>query len=66
MEFRKGDRVRVVDGGVQNPGTEGKAGTVFYQESEADGLIAVKGIDGRLAEWAKGYRTYSPEQLRRV
>ena len=65
-EFKKGDRVVVVSAGPENAGTVGKSGVVFYDESEADGEIAVKGIDGRLAEAVKGYRTYTADQLRKV
>lgn len=63
MAFRKGDKVVVIDGGKDNPGTEGRSGTVFYDETEADGEVAVKGIDGRVTEVIKGYRTYAPDQL---
>lgn len=64
--FKKGDRVVVVAAGPENAGTVGKTGTVFYGESEADGEIAVKGIDGKVTEVIKGYRTYAPDQLRRA
>lgn len=64
--FKKGDRVVVIDAGPENAGTVGKTGTVFYDETQADGEIAVKGIDSRLAEAVKGYRTYSPDQLQKV
>lgn len=62
--FRKDDRVVVVSAGPENAGTEGETGTVFYDE--ADGEVTVKGIDGRIAEAVKGYRTYSPDQLRKA
>ncbi|HEY3479617.1 MAG TPA: hypothetical protein VGL02_12040 [Streptomyces sp.] len=64
--FRKGDRVAVVAAGPENDGTVGQTGTVFYTEAEADGQIAVKGVDGRIAEAVRGYRTYNPDQLRAV
>lgn len=63
-EFKKGDRVTVVAAGPENAGTVGKTGVVFYDDSQAVGEIAVKGIDGRIAEAVKGYRTYTPNQLR--
>lgn len=66
MQFRKGDKVVVIDGGTDNPGTEGRTGTVFYPGPDDDGQVTVKGIDGRLAEAVKGYRSYAPEQLRRA
>lgn len=62
--WKKGDRVMVVAAGPENAGTVGRTGTVFYDE--ADGEVCVKGIDGRLAEAVKGYRTYTPDQLQRV
>lgn len=65
-QFRKGDRVTVVAADPENAGTVGKTGTVFYTEAEGDGQVAVKGIDGRLAEAVKGYRSYWPNQLRRA
>lgn len=64
--FQKGDRVVVVSADPENAGTEGQTGTVFYTEAEGDGQIAVKGIDGRVAEAFKGYRSYWPNQLRRA
>lgn len=64
MRFKKGDRVVVVAASPENAGTVGKTGVVFYDE--ADGEIAVKGIDGRLAEAIRGYRAYSPDQLRKA
>ena len=64
--FNKGDRVVVVAAGPENAGTVGKTGVVFYDESEANGEITVKGIDGRATEALMGYRTYDPHQLRRA
>jgi hypothetical protein len=62
-EFRKGDKVTVTNGGTDNPGTEGKEGVVFDDGAESGGLIAVKGVDGRLTEAVKGYRGYTADQL---
>jgi hypothetical protein len=64
--LKKGDRVTVVAAGPENAGTVGKTGVVFYDESEADGEICVKGIDSRITEAVKGYRTYAPDQLRKA
>lgn len=64
--FRKGDRVMVVAADPENAGTEGRTGTVYYTEAEADGRIAVKGIGGRVREAVNGYRAYWPHQLRAV
>ncbi|MEW2578375.1 hypothetical protein [Streptomyces syringium] len=63
MGFRKGDKVVVIDGGADNPGTEGKEGVVFYDEP-FDGLFTVKGIDGRVVEAVRGYCGYTADQLR--
>lgn len=64
--YSKGDRVTVIDGGVDNPGTEGKTGTVVNDGSLSGGLIAVKGIDGKVIEALKGYRGYTADQLRKA
>jgi hypothetical protein len=66
MSFKKGDPVVVVAAGPENAGTVGKSGVVFYDESQADGEIAVKGIDSKVTEAIKGYRTYSPDQLQKA
>lgn len=65
MAFKKGDQVVVTDGGDTNAGTEGKTGTVFYDQPGPDNEIAVKGIDGRLKEAVLGYRSYTEDQLKR-
>lgn len=64
--FSKGDKVTVTSGGTDNPGTEGKTGTVVDDGSLSGGELAVKGIDGRVAEAIKGYRAYTADQLRRA
>lgn len=64
--YSKGDKVTVVDGGLDNPGTEGKTGFVVEDGTLSGGLIAVKGIDSRFAEAVKGYRGYYADQLRKV
>ncbi|WP_416477005.1 hypothetical protein [Streptomyces sp. LKA04] len=66
MSFKKGDPVIVVAAGPENEGTVGRTGVVFYDESQGDGEIAVKGIDSRAVEAIKGYRSYSPDQLRKA
>lgn len=63
--FSKGDKVTVTEGGSDNPGTEGKTGTVVDDGSLSGGLIGVKGIDGRITEAVKGYRGYTDDQLER-
>lgn len=64
--YKTGDRVMVVSTGPENAGTEGKTGTVVDDGSLSGGDIAVKGIDGRVAEAIKGYRAYTADQLRRA
>lgn len=64
--FKKGDHVIVVAAGPENAGTVGKTGVVFDDGALSGGLIAVKGIDGRIAEAVKGYRGYTADQLRRA
>ena len=64
--FKPGDRVIVVAAGPENAGTVGETGTVVDDGALSGGLIAVKGIDGRLAEAVKGYRGYTADQLRRA
>lgn len=65
-EFSKGDQVVVVSAGPENAGTEGSTGTVVDDGSRSGGEIAVKGIDHRVTEAIKGYRSYTADQLRKV
>lgn len=65
MQFRKGDKVTVTNPSADNRGTRGKRGTVVDDGSKSGGLIAVKGIDGRIAEAVKGHRGYYAEELTR-
>lgn len=65
-EYKAGDRVGIVAAHPENAGTEGCIGTVVSVEPGYGGLIAVKGIDGRVTEAVKGYRAYTADQLRRV
>ncbi|MFD4596756.1 hypothetical protein ACFWPQ_01860 [Streptomyces sp. NPDC058464] len=64
--YQTGDRVVVVSAGPENAGTVGKTGTVVDDGTLSGGLIAVKGIDGRIAEAVKGYRGYYADQLRKA
>jgi hypothetical protein len=61
--FKAGDKVIVVNPGSENAGTRGKTGTVVDDGALSGGLIAVKGIDGRVAEAIKGYRGYTADQI---
>lgn len=65
-DFRNGDRVIVVAAGPENAGTVGETGTVVDDGTLSGGEITVKGIDGRLAEAVKGYRSYTADQLRKA
>lgn len=63
MTYRRGDRVTVTN---PNPGRDhvrGKTGVVVSDGSASGGLIAVKGVDGRLAEMVKGYPGFYAEEL---
>ncbi|UPZ27673.1 hypothetical protein MUK60_07475 [Streptomyces sp. LRE541] len=64
--FQNGDSVTVVAAGPENEGTVGRTGTVVDDGSLSGGDIAVKGIDGRITETVKGYRSYTADQLRRA
>lgn len=64
--FKEGDRVVVRAAGPENAGTVGRTGTVASVEPGPDPLIAVKGIDGRVAEAVKGYRAYTADQIRKA
>lgn len=66
MAFRKGDKVTVTNPSRDNAGTKGKRGVVVDDGSKSGGLMAVKGIDGRVAEAVKGYRGYYAEELTRA
>ncbi|WP_333745127.1 hypothetical protein [Streptomyces ardesiacus] len=66
MSFKKGDPVIVVAAGPENEGTVGKTGVVVDDGALSGGDIAVKGIDGRVTEAIKGYRSYTPNQLRKA
>lgn len=63
-QFRKGDKVTVIDGGQDHPGTEGKTGIVHDDGPYGSDLISVRGIDGRLKEAVLGYRGYTADQLK--
>ncbi|GES27898.1 hypothetical protein AB0G60_02750 [Streptomyces angustmyceticus] len=62
MNFSKGDRVTVTNPNPGNARFRGRTGTVTDDGSKS-GLMAVKGIDGRLAEAVKGTPGFYPEEL---
>lgn len=66
MSFRKGDLVIVVAAGPENEGTVGETGVVVDDGALSGGDISVKGIDGKVVEAIKGYRSYTPDQLRKA
>ncbi|MGW2920391.1 hypothetical protein ACWDBF_21370 [Streptomyces angustmyceticus] len=61
--YRKGDRVTVTNPNPDNQRFRGRTGTVADDGSKSGGLMAVKGIDGRLAETVKGLPGFYPEEL---
>ncbi|MGW5173160.1 hypothetical protein ACWERY_02180 [Streptomyces sp. NPDC004082] len=65
-QYSKGDRVVIVHAGAENAGTEGKTGIVVDDGSLSGGDIAVKGIDSRITEAVRGYRSYTADQLRKA
>ncbi|CAM5393194.1 hypothetical protein STENM36S_06357 [Streptomyces tendae] len=66
MSFKKGDLVVVVAAGPENAGTVGKTGIVVDGGALSGGDVSVKGIDHRVVEAIKGYRSYMPNQLRKA
>ncbi|MFF7329689.1 hypothetical protein [Streptomyces sp. NPDC008150] len=58
--------MRVVWADPENAGTEGRTGTVVDDGSLSGGLVALKGIDSRLTEAVKGYRSYTADQLEKT
>ncbi len=64
--FQKGDPVVVVAAGPENAGTVGRTGTVEDDGALSGGDIAVSGIDTRIVEAIKGYRSYTADQLRKA
>lgn len=64
--FQNGDRVTVIAADPENADTIGQTGTVEDDGSLSGGDIAVSGIDGRITEAVKGYRSYTADQLRKA
>jgi hypothetical protein len=54
MSFQSGDRVRVTSPAPERSAHRGKTGTVLDDGSRSGGLIAVKGIEGRVREAVGG------------
>ncbi|MEU4051283.1 hypothetical protein AB0F09_19050 [Streptomyces olivaceus] len=66
MSFRKGDLVVVVAAGPENEGTVGKTGIVVDGGALSGGDVSVRSIDSWAVEAIKGYRSYTPDQLRQA
>lgn len=62
MTFHTGDRVTITNPRPENADYRGKTGTVEIRQ-ESDGLIAVKGLEGRVREAIVGRRGFYPEEL---
>lgn len=63
MTIRPGDRVTVTNPNPDNAAYRGKTGTALDDGSKSGGLIAVKGLDGRLKEAVAGYRGFYADEL---
>jgi ribosomal protein L21E len=64
MTFRTGDRVTITDPAPERAAYRGKTGTVVDDGSKSGGLIAVKGLDGRLKEAVAGYHGFYADELK--
>lgn len=63
MPFKPGDRVTITNPSRENAAYRGKTGTVLDDGSKSGGLIAVKGLDGRIREAVAGYRGFYANEL---
>jgi hypothetical protein len=63
MQFQPGDTVTVTNPAPDNAAYRGKTGTVLDDGSKSGGLIAVKGLDGRIREAVAGYRGFYADEL---
>jgi hypothetical protein len=66
MTYRPGDRVTITNPSPENAKYRGKAGTALDDGSKSGGLIAVKGLDGRLKEAVAGFRGFYADELTRA
>lgn len=66
MQFRKGQKVRVVKSSDSKyKHVVGKTGVVFYDYDPAQAdLVAVKGLEGKAREAVLGYIGFPPEDLK--
>lgn len=63
MTYRIGDRVTIANPSRENAAYRGKTGTVVDDGAKTGGLIAVKGLDGRIRESVAGYRGFYADEL---
>lgn len=66
MTIRPGDRVTITNPSRENAAYRGKTGTALDDGTKSGGLIAVKGLDGRLKETVAGYRGFYADELTRA
>ncbi|MFD5384295.1 hypothetical protein ACFWMG_04860 [Streptomyces sp. NPDC127074] len=68
MQFRKGDKVKIVSS-VDYPQYRkyiGRTATVRHDGPDGSGLVAVQGLEFKVKERVLGYVGFAPEDLRRV
>lgn len=63
MQFQTGDTVTVTNPSPENVAYRDRTGTVLDDGSKSGGLIAVKGLDGRIREAVAGYRGFYADEL---
>lgn len=63
MPYKPGDRVTVTNPTPENAKYRGKTGIVFDDGSKSGGLMAIKGLDGRLREAFAGYPCFYADEL---
>lgn len=63
MPFKTGDRVTITRPAPERAAYRGKSGTVIDDGSKSGGLIAIKGLDGRIREAVAGYVGFYADEL---
>jgi hypothetical protein len=66
MTIRPGDRVTITNPHPENAKYRGKTGILLDDGSKSGGLMAVKGLDGRVKEAVAGYRGFYADELTRA
>lgn len=67
MQFRKGDKVKIVSS-VDYPQYRkyiGRTATVYRDGPDGSGYVAVEGLESRVKEKVLGYAGFAPEDLTR-